>query len=109
MSEFLTKNWLWLTFVIIATPLITTVGVIWLRAWQLSLSVWMKGIHLGIVELMLMQMRKVDTILLVNQLLVAKQNQLVSTPKRWPLINWLVAISAWWLQRSYQPNAFRFH
>ncbi len=76
MSEFLTKNWLWLTFVIIATPLITTVGVIWLRAWQLSLSVWMKGIHLGIVELMLMQMRKVDTILLVNQLLVAKQNQL---------------------------------
>jgi hypothetical protein len=36
----------------------------------------MKGINLGIVELMLMQMRKVDTILLVNQLLVAKQNKL---------------------------------
>ena len=76
MSEFLTKNWLWLTFVLIATPLITTVGVIWLRAWQLSLSVWLKGIHLGIVDLMLMRLRKVDTILLVNQLLVAKQNSL---------------------------------
>ena len=76
MSEFLTKNWLWLTFVIIATPLITTVGLIWLRAWQLSLSVWLKGIHLGIVDLMLMRLRKVDTILLVNQLLVAKQNNL---------------------------------
>jgi uncharacterized protein YqfA (UPF0365 family) len=76
MSEFLTKNWLWLTFVLIATPLLTTVGLIWLRAWQLSLSVWLKGINLGIVELMLMQMRKVDTILLVNQLLVAKQNSL---------------------------------
>lgn len=76
MSEFLSKNWLWLTFVLIATPLITTVGVIWLRAWQLSLSVWMKGINLGIVELMLMQLRKVDTNLLVNQLLVAKKNSL---------------------------------
>lgn len=76
MSDFLSKNWLWLTFVLLATPLITSVGLVWLRAWQLSLSVWLKGINLGIVELMLMQMRKVDTILLVNQLLVAKQNNL---------------------------------
>lgn len=76
MSDFLTRNWLWLTFVVVATPLVTMVGLLWLRAWQLSLGAWMKGIHLGITDLMLMHLRRVDTIQLVNQLLVAKQNQL---------------------------------
>lgn len=76
MSEFLTRNWLWLTFVLIATPLVTTVGLWWLRAWQLSLGAWMKGIQVGIVDLMLMHLRRVDTTLLINQLLVAKQHAL---------------------------------
>jgi hypothetical protein len=76
MSEFLARNWLWLTFVLLATPLLTTVGLLWLRAWQLSLGAWMKGIHLGILDLMLMHLRRVDTVGLINQLLVAKQNGL---------------------------------
>jgi hypothetical protein len=74
MSEFVSDNWLWLTFLLIATPLVTTVGLMWLRAWLLSLGAWMKGVHVGITDLMLMNLRRVDTILLVNQLLVAKQN-----------------------------------
>ena len=74
MSEFVAANWLWLTFLLIATPLVTTVGLMWLRAWLLSLGAWMKGVHVGITDLMLMNLRRVDTILLVNQLLVAKQN-----------------------------------
>jgi SigmaW regulon antibacterial len=76
MSDFITHNWLWLTFLLVATPLVTTVGLMWLRAWQLSLGAWMKGIHLSIIDLMLMNLRRVDTTLLVNQLLVAKQNNL---------------------------------
>ncbi len=76
MSEFLTRNWLWLTFVLITTPLVTTVGLMWLRAWQLSLGAWMKGVHVGILDLMLMNLRRVDTTLLINQLLVAKQHAL---------------------------------
>ena len=73
MNEFFANNWLWLTFVVIMTPLVTIIGFRWLRAWQLSLSAWMKGVHIGIIELMLMHLRRVDTTLLVNQLLVAKQ------------------------------------
>lgn len=76
MSDFLARNWLWLTFVLVATPLVTTVGLIWLRAWQLSLSAWMKGVQFGITDLMLMHLRRIDTTLLVNQLLVARQNNL---------------------------------
>jgi SigmaW regulon antibacterial len=79
MSEFLANNWLWLTFVLIMAPLVTTVGLKWLRAWQLSLSAWMKGVQIGIVDLMLMHLRRVDTTLLVNQLLVAKQHHLEVT------------------------------
>ncbi len=79
MSEFIANNWLWLTFILILTPLITTVGLKWLRAWQLSLSAWMKGVQIGIVDLMLMHLRRVDTTLLVNQLLVAKQHHLEVT------------------------------
>jgi uncharacterized protein YqfA (UPF0365 family) len=74
MSDFLTRNWLWLTVVLVATPLVTTVGLMWLRAWQLSLGAWMKGVQIGITDLMLMHLRRVDVTLLVNQLLVAKQN-----------------------------------
>lgn len=76
MSDFIARNWLWLTVVLVATPLVTTVGLIWLRAWQLSLSAWMKGVQLGILDLVLMHLRRIDTTLLVNQLLVAKQNNL---------------------------------
>ncbi len=76
MSDFISRNWLWLTFLVIATPLVTTVGLLWLRAWQLSLSAWMKGVQISISELMLLHLRRVDTTLLVNQLLVAKQNGL---------------------------------
>lgn len=76
MSEFIAANWLWLSVVLITTPLVTTVGLMWLRAWQLSLSAWMKGVQIGITELMLLHLRRVDTTLLVNQLLVAKQNNL---------------------------------
>lgn len=79
MSEFITRNWLWLTFLLLATPLVTTVGLMWLRAWQLSLGAWMKGVHIGITDLLLMNVRRVDTTLLVNQLLVAKQNGLEVT------------------------------
>jgi hypothetical protein len=79
MSEFLSNNWLWLTFVLVATPLVTTVGLMWLRAWQLSLSAWMKGVQIGITDLMLMHLRRVDITLLVNQLLVAKQNNVEVT------------------------------
>jgi len=75
MSDFVANHWIWLTFVLIATPLVTTVGLMWLRAWKLSLSAWMKGVSISIVDLMLMHLRRIDTILLVNQLLVAKQNQ----------------------------------
>jgi uncharacterized protein YqfA (UPF0365 family) len=76
MSEFISENWLWLSVVLITAPLVTTVGLMWLRAWQLSLSAWMKGVQIGITELMLLHLRRVDTTLLVNQLLVAKQNNL---------------------------------
>lgn len=76
MSEFFDRNWLWLTGVLIAMPLITTIGLMWLRAWQLSLGAWMKGIQISILDLMLMSLRRVDTTLLVNQLLVAKQHNL---------------------------------
>lgn len=76
MSDFLSQNWLWLSVVIITTPLVTIVGLIWLRAWQLSLGAWMKGVQIGITDLMLMHLRRIDTTLLVNQLLVAKQNNL---------------------------------
>lgn len=79
MSEFVANNWLWLTFLLIATPLVTTVGLMWLRAWMLSLGAWMKGVHIGITDLMLMNLRHVDTTLLVNQLLVAKQNNVEVT------------------------------
>lgn len=79
MNEFFANNWLWLTFVVIMTPLVTIIGFMWLRAWQLSLSAWMKGVHIGITELMLMHLRRVDTTLLVNQLLVAKQGNVEAT------------------------------
>ncbi len=79
MNEFFANNWLWLTFVVIMTPLVTIIGLMWLRAWQLSLSAWMKGVHIGITELMLMHLRRVDTTLLVNQLLVAKQGNVEAT------------------------------
>lgn len=79
MSEFVADNWLWLTFLLIATPLVTTVGLMWLRAWLLSLGAWMKGVHVGITDLLLMNLRRVDTTLLVNQLLVAKQNNVEVT------------------------------
>lgn len=73
IEEFLQRNWAWLTFLIIATPLITIIGWKWLRAWQLSLGAWMKGVPLGVVDLLLMGLRGVDTTLLINQLIVAKQ------------------------------------
>lgn len=76
MSDFIARHWLWLTVVLVLTPLVTTAGLIWLRAWQLSLSAWMKGVQIGITDLMLMHLRRIDTTLLVNQLLVAKQNNL---------------------------------
>jgi len=79
MSEFLDRHWLFLTFLVVATPLVTTVGLMWLRAWQLSLGAWMKGIQISIIDLMLMSLRRVDTTLLVNQLLVAKQNNVEVT------------------------------
>lgn len=76
MSDFLARHWLWLAVVLIVTPLITIAGLIWLRAWLLSFGAWMKGVQIGITELMLLRLRRVDTTLLVNQLLVAKQNGL---------------------------------
>ncbi len=76
MTDFLANNWGWLTFVIIATPLISIVGFMWLRAWQLSLGAWLKGVQLNIVDILMMQLRRVDTTLLVNQLIMAKQNNL---------------------------------
>lgn len=79
MSEFIANNWVWLTFVLVMTPLVTTAGLMWLRAWQLSLSAWMKGVQIGITDLMLMHLRRVDTTLLVNQLLVAKQHNIEVT------------------------------
>jgi hypothetical protein len=48
----------------------------WLKAWQLSLGAWMKGVHLGILDVMMMQVRRLDTTLLTNQLIVAKQSGL---------------------------------
>jgi SigmaW regulon antibacterial len=77
MTDFLERNWGWLTFVLIATPIVSVVGFMWLRAWHLSLGAWMKGVTLSIHDIMLMQLRHVDTNLLVNQLIVAKQNGLV--------------------------------
>ena len=79
MSEFLASNWGWLTVVLILTPLVTTAGLMWLRAWQLSLATWMKGVHVGITDLMLMNLRRIDTTLVINQLLVAKQNDVAVT------------------------------
>lgn len=79
MSDFIANNWGWLTFVLVTTPLVTTAGLMWLRAWQLSLSAWMKGVQIGITDLMLMHLRRVDTTLLVNQLLVAKQGNVEVT------------------------------
>lgn len=73
IDEFLQRNWAWLTFLIIATPLVTIIGWRWLHAWQLSLGAWMKGVSLGVVDLLLMGLRGVDTTLLINQLIVAKQ------------------------------------
>lgn len=81
LEEFLTRNWLWLTFLVIATPLATVIGWRWLRAWQLSLGAWMKGVHLGVVDLLLMSLRGVDTTLLINQLIVAKQAGLTVDPQ----------------------------
>lgn len=76
MSDFITRNWLWLTFLLLATPIVTYVGMMWLRAWQLSLGAWMKGVQVSITDLVMMNIRRVDTTMLVNQLLVAKQNGL---------------------------------
>lgn len=81
VEEFLTRNWLWLTFLVIAAPLVTVIGLRWLRAWQLSLGAWMKGVQLGVVDLLLMSLRGVDTTLLINQLIVAKQSGLTVDPQ----------------------------
>jgi hypothetical protein len=72
MPDFLVHNWLWLTVLVLATPLTTMIAWTWLRAWHLSVSAWTKGVQVGIVDLLLLRLRRADTTLLINQLLVAK-------------------------------------
>lgn len=82
IDEFLLRNWVWLTFLVLATPLVSIIGWKLLRAWQLSLGAWMKGVPLGVVDLLFMNIRGVDTTLLINQLIVAKQYGLEVDPQR---------------------------
>jgi hypothetical protein len=82
LEDFIARNWVWLTFLIVATPLLSIVGWHWLRAWQLSLGAWMKGVPLGVVDLLLMGLRGIDTTLLINQLIVAKQSGLTVDPQQ---------------------------
>ncbi|MBA3937266.1 MAG: flotillin-like FloA family protein [Planctomycetes bacterium] len=72
MADFLTQNWLWLTFLILVTPVATLLLWELVKAWHLNLSAWTKGLQVGIGDLLLLRLRRADTTLLINQLLVAK-------------------------------------
>ncbi len=77
MNDFIAHNWGWITFAIIATPIVSYIGYIAFRAWIISFGAWAKGIHLSITNVMLMQTRRVDVTTLLNQLITAKQNNLI--------------------------------
>ncbi len=81
LDDFLQHNWMWLTFLIIATPLTSIIGWKLLRAWHLSLGAWMKGVPLGVADLLFMNLRGIDTVQLVNQLIVAKQSGIAVDPQ----------------------------
>ena len=81
LDDFLLRNWIWLTFLIIATPLTSIIGWKLLRAWHLSLGAWMKGVPLGVADLLFMNLRGIDTVQLVNQLIVAKQSGIAVDPQ----------------------------
>ena len=72
MADFLTQNWAWLTFLVIFTPIATMLLWELVKAWHLNLSAWTKGLQVGIGELLLLRLRRADTTLLINQMLVAK-------------------------------------
>jgi uncharacterized protein YqfA (UPF0365 family) len=81
LDDFLLRNWIWLTVLIIATPLTSIIGWKLLRAWHLSLGAWMKGVPLDVTDLLFMNLRGIDTVQLVNQLIVAKQSGIAVDPQ----------------------------
>jgi SigmaW regulon antibacterial len=72
MSSFLENNWFSLCVLAIIIPVVFVIGLWVMRAVLLNLSALKNGINIGVLELLLLNFRRIDTSLLISQLLALK-------------------------------------
>ncbi len=66
MPELSLSQVILIAFLGVAAALAAMAGWYFFRAWQLNLQSWLAGVPVGLAKLLLLHLRRVDTVLLVN-------------------------------------------